>query len=145
MRLRTLLLGTGLLIAAAVPLAVPFFQEPPPAAVPATPAPSSADTSQPAAQPVAAAPVPAEPARTHILTATTEGTVEDVMRTAAQHGTLAYTAREYASLGSFIVSIDGLPNKAGTYWMLYINGTFSSRGMSQAAVRPGDSIEWRYE
>lgn len=146
MRSRTLLLG-AVLLAAAVPVAFLFFQEPPAAAVPAVPASSSADTTPPAAQPVAEIPAPAssEPARMHVLTAATEGTVEDVMRTAAQQGALTYTAREYASLGSFIVSIDGLPNQGGTYWMLYINGMYSSRGMSQAAVHPGDSIEWRYE
>lgn len=88
---------------------------------------------------------PKTPARTHALIADTAGSVESIMQERHSSGSLTYTSRTYPTLGSFLESIDGLKNQNGFYWMLYINGSSSSVGMSQANVVPGDRIEWRYE
>lgn len=88
---------------------------------------------------------PATPARAHALTADTAGSVESLMQERHSSGSLTYTSRAYPTLGSFLESIDGLKNQDGFYWMLYINGSSASVGMSHAQVVPGDRIEWRYE
>ena len=88
---------------------------------------------------------PATPARTHALIAETAGSVESLMQERHSNGSLTYTSRAYPTLGSFLESIDGLKNQDGFYWMLYINGSSASVGMSHAQVVPGDRIEWRYE
>ncbi|MBU1293161.1 DUF4430 domain-containing protein [Patescibacteria group bacterium] len=88
---------------------------------------------------------PAIPARTHVLIADTAGTVESSMQKEYERGSLVYTSTSYPTLGSFLESINGLKNENGFYWMLYINGSSASVGMSQAYVVPGDLIEWRYE
>lgn len=87
----------------------------------------------------------ATPARTHVLIADTTGSVESLMQGKLSSGSLMYTSRAYPTLGSFLESIDGLKNQNGFYWMLYINGSSASVGMSHAQVVPGDRIEWRYE
>ena len=88
---------------------------------------------------------PAIPARTHVIVADSTGSVESIMQEKHSSGSLTYTSREYPTLGSFLESIDGLKNQNGFYWMLYVNGSSSSVGMSHANVVPGDRIEWRYE
>lgn len=92
--------------------------------------------------PVAAPPAPE---RSHIFVAETSGTLESIMQERRTNGLLTYTSKLYPSLGSFVESIDGRNNGGGSYWMLYINGTLSSTGVSQTQVERGDHIEWRYE
>ena len=81
----------------------------------------------------------------HTFIAETAGTLESVMQERREDGSLIYTSKLYPTLGSFVESIGGLKNAGGSYWMLYINGSLSSSGMSQAMVKRGDRIEWRYE
>lgn len=88
---------------------------------------------------------PATPTRTHALIADTAGSVESLMQERHLSGSLTYTSRTYPTLGSFLESIDGLKNQNDFYWMLYINGSSASVGMSHAQVVPGDRVEWRYE
>jgi hypothetical protein len=54
--------------------------------------------------------------------------------------------------GAYIDSIDKLSDgdKPGHYWMLYINGTLSNYGASEALVFEDDStttaqVDWKYE
>lgn len=85
------------------------------------------------------------PQRSHVFVTDTGGTLESVMQERRTNGLLIYTSKLYPTLGSFVESIGGLKNEGGSYWMLYINGTFSSTGVSQTKVEQGDHIEWRYE
>ena len=80
--------------------------------------------------------------RTHIDQAET---VLDAMRLLASTTSFSFTGREYPSLGFFIESIDGKKNADGSYWFLYVNGTYASRGASQTTLVPGDTVLWRYE
>lgn len=94
---------------------------------------------------VQTAPTVSAPLRAHAFVSEESGSLESLMEKRRTDGLLDYTSRSYPSLGSFVESIDGLKNQGGSYWMLYINGMSASVGMSQAAVVPGDHIEWRYE
>lgn len=72
-------------------------------------------------------------------------TVLDAMREAAASSSLAFSGREYPSLGFFIESVNGKENADGFYWFLYLNGASSDTGASQTLLHPGDSVEWKYK
>ncbi len=74
-----------------------------------------------------------------------EATVADVMARVAAESSLAYQTKEFPGLGAFVDEINGKRGQNGHYWILHINGKKSELGISQAVVRPGDRIEWRYE
>jgi len=67
------------------------------------------------------------------------------MRQLKANGTLSYTESQYAGLGAFVESINGLANTGNKYWFLYVNGKSATVGASDAQVRAGDTVEWRYE
>lgn len=135
------MLGASLLIPRAE---TPEVASPPPDTTPASPAiavPHPTDSPHAVAETM---PVQA-PIHAYEFTATESGTVESFMQTRQDTGLLAYESSRYPMLGSFLESIGDLENEGGQYWMLYINGSLSSRGMSSTKVVPGDRIEWRYE
>lgn len=85
----------------------------------------------------------AEPPLTVVtFIAQAEGSVEGLMQ---QRDDIAYTSKQYPTMGSFLDSLQGVRNANGKYWMLSINGTVSPVGMSQAQVSKGDTIVWTYE
>lgn len=86
-----------------------------------------------------------EPGTTYVLAATEEGTVLDVMNKAVEAGSFSYRGRTYPGIGLFVEEIGGLKNEKGMFWILYINGETSDRGVSSARVVPGDMITWQYE
>ncbi len=67
------------------------------------------------------------------------------MDTLASTTSFTFSGKTYPSLGLFVDSINNTPSTASKYWILYINGTSSPVGVSQAQVSPGDKIEWRFE
>jgi hypothetical protein len=79
------------------------------------------------------------------ITALPGETVIIAMRTLSDAGALSFTGRDYPALGFFVDSIDGKKNAGGNYWMLYRNGISETVGATSAAVKAGDTIEWRYE
>ncbi|MBV9159664.1 MAG: DUF4430 domain-containing protein [Candidatus Kaiserbacteria bacterium] len=94
----------------------------------------------------AKAPAATQSASTDVrFTASHEGTVIDLMRQLKANGTLSYTESQYAGLGAFVESINGLANTGNKYWFLYVNGKSATVGASDAQVRAGDTVEWRYE
>ncbi len=82
---------------------------------------------------------------TYSVVAHATSTVGAVMQEEQVKGALSFVTHEYTGLGSFLVSINDVASAENKYWMLYINGTRSSVGMTHALVVPGDHIEWRYE
>jgi hypothetical protein len=82
---------------------------------------------------------------TFTFTSTTDTTVLAAMQTLAAENIVAFTSREYPSLGTLIESINGKANANGYYWFLYVNGESSQTGASQTALRTGDVVEWRYK
>ncbi len=74
----------------------------------------------------------------------THGTVLDAMRSLASDG-LAFTGKDYPSLGFFVESVNGKKASGGYYWILYVNGKSSDTGASQTRLSAGDTVEWRFE
>ncbi len=72
-------------------------------------------------------------------------TVLEVMETLASTTSFTFSGKTYPSLGLFVESINGTPSAGDKYWSLYLNGTSSPVGVSQAQVSPGDKIEWKLE
>jgi hypothetical protein len=70
----------------------------------------------------------------------------DAMRSLAVRDTsFTFTGNEYPSLGYFVESINGIAHDHGQYWILYVNHSSASVGVSHVLIRDGDAIEWRYE
>ena len=69
----------------------------------------------------------------------------DVMRAFASSTSFRFSSRQFPVIGVFVESINGKKNANGKYWILYVNGTQSPKGVSQSFVFDGDKIEWRYE
>lgn len=72
-------------------------------------------------------------------------TVLGLMRALEREGRLSFTGREYLGLGFMVESIDGKRAADDWYWILYINGATSTRGVSQVVLNAGDVAVWRYE
>lgn len=77
--------------------------------------------------------------------APTGSTVLDAMRALSSSGNFRFSGSKYPSIGFFVESINGKKNGNEYYWILYINGTSSNTGVSQATINAGDRIEWKYE
>ena len=71
--------------------------------------------------------------------------VLDAMNELSSTRDFKFTGKDYPSLGFFVESINGKKNADGFYWILYVNGKSSDLGVSQAKIRAGDTIEWKYE
>lgn len=74
-----------------------------------------------------------------------EGTVLEAMQSYEARSSFTFSGTEHPALGFFVESINGKKNEDGYYWFLYINGTSSPLGASQALVHTGDVVEWRYK
>lgn len=77
-----------------------------------------------------------------------ETNVEKVLVAAAAKGYLDFEVTDYGgSMGVFIESLGGIANNniEKVYWHLYINDVLSSVGASQAVVKAGDNVIWKYE
>jgi len=75
-------------------------------------------------------------------------TVEQVLRSAEEEDYLDVELVDYGDpLGVLVKSLDGVVNdeSAQRYWFLYINGELSPVGASQAKVKGGDVVTWKYE
>jgi hypothetical protein len=77
-------------------------------------------------------------------------TAEDVMKEVqSQHPeSFWYESIEYGGdLGTFVQSINGIAenNREKMYWILYINGKKSNKGISTLKLKPDDIIMWNYE
>ena len=79
------------------------------------------------------------------FTATTTSSVLDVMHTLAGMGSLSFSGRDFPGLGFFVEEINERKNTDGYYWILLVNGKKSDLGASQARLKEGDVVEWRYE
>ena len=71
--------------------------------------------------------------------------VLDVMRALASSSDFTFDGREYPALGFFVDSINGKREGGGYVWILHINGSKATKGISVAILAPGDSVEWKYE
>jgi len=82
----------------------------------------------------------------HIIPVLSNTTVIAAMEAyAAAEPTFSFSGRDFSGLGLFVEEINGLKNRDGFYWTLFINNTLSEKGASLASVVPGDIVEWRYQ
>ena len=107
---------------------------------------NAAEPEKKSTEPAPIAPIATikEVRKSYAFTVELSGTVIDAMYHEMGAGRLDFTVKKYPSLGVFVESIGGLPNKDGNFWFLYVNGKSSDLGASQMQVRPGDSVEWQY-
>ncbi|MCW1930413.1 MAG: DUF4430 domain-containing protein [Candidatus Kerfeldbacteria bacterium] len=82
----------------------------------------------------------------YIVTTYDGDTVYNVMTLAKEDG-FAFVEKNFPGIGKYISTILGLKEdkRAGFYWSLYINGKYSSVGVSQATVHDGDTVTWKFE
>ncbi|MEW6610145.1 MAG: DUF4430 domain-containing protein [Patescibacteria group bacterium] len=48
-------------------------------------------------------------------------------------------------IGSFVESVSSIKGEKGKYWIYYVNGTTGIEAADKYLVKPGDTIEWKYE
>ena len=64
---------------------------------------------------------------------------------AAANPDFSFSGNDFPGLGFFVEEINGKKNADGNYWILYVNGKTSQKGVSQATVSSGNTVEWKYE
>lgn len=52
---------------------------------------------------------------------------------------------EYAGMGEFVTSINGVKPASDQFWAFYVNGKSSQVGASQYQTKNSDLIEWKLE
>ena len=72
-------------------------------------------------------------------------TVLDAMKMISSNNGFRFVSKDFPGMGAFVESINGQRNTDGFYWILYLNGNPSQKGVSETTLTSGDSIEWRYE
>lgn len=75
----------------------------------------------------------------------TNSSVYDAMNIISSTTSFRFKAKYYSGLGYFIQEVNEITNLNGTYWTLYINGLYSTKGASQYVLKNGDIIEWKFE
>ena len=51
--------------------------------------------------------------------------------------------KEYAGIGEFVESIDGIKPDSNHFWAFYVNGKSFDVGASSYKPQNGDKIEWK--
>ena len=77
--------------------------------------------------------------------ATEESFVYELMKEMQAKGEIAFTEKNYAGLGKFIDSINGLGGNGTQTWIYYVNGKKAGVGVSNYQLKPGDVVSWKYE
>ncbi|MBP9759995.1 MAG: DUF4430 domain-containing protein [Candidatus Pacebacteria bacterium] len=75
----------------------------------------------------------------------TEGTVLSAMEAYRDTGVFTFSGRDFPGIGFFIDTVQGRKATDTHFWILYVNGRTSNVGVSQARVKQGDVVEWKYE
>jgi len=71
--------------------------------------------------------------------------VFEAMQGLRQQGDITMEYRE-SGAGVFIQSLNGTLNNRSKnmYWMMYVNGNLSNKGVSEYIIKNDDKIEWRH-
>lgn len=72
-------------------------------------------------------------------------TVYDFMGQLRSTGKINFTEKNYAGMGKFIESINGIPNSNDRSWIYYVNGKKAPVGVSNYKINTGDIVSWKYE
>lgn len=72
-------------------------------------------------------------------------TVYDFMDKLRTEGKINFTEKNYAGMGKFIDSINGVKNNGSQNWIYYVNGIEAQVGVSNYKINKGDVVSWKYE
>lgn len=73
------------------------------------------------------------------------GSVADFMDKLKQEEKINFTEENYAGMGKFIESINGIKNSGDKNWIYYVNNKKADIGVSNYQIKNGDIVSWRYE
>ncbi len=74
-----------------------------------------------------------------------EISVYDFMNKLRDEGKINFTEKNYAGMGKFIDSIDGIQGNGEKNWIYYVNDKKANIGVSNYKINLGDIITWKYE
>ncbi|MFA6177902.1 MAG: DUF4430 domain-containing protein [Candidatus Paceibacterota bacterium] len=78
-------------------------------------------------------------------TITGEMSVYDFMSKLREEGKINFTEKNYAGIGKFIDSINGIKGNGSENWIYYVNGIEAQVGVSNYKINFGDIVSWKYE
>lgn len=81
------------------------------------------------------------------LTLPQGSSVYNLLQKAKNTYSISFAVKDFGSMGFFIEELNGIKNNAqnGTYWIFYINGSYSNVGISKYILQSNDVITWKYE
>ena len=71
--------------------------------------------------------------------------VYDFMTKLQNEGKIKFTEKNYAGIGKFILSINGVEGNSKMTWIYYVNGKEAQVGVSDYKITSGDIVSWKYE
>ncbi len=74
-----------------------------------------------------------------------EISVYDFMNKLRDEGKINFTEKNYAGMGKFIDSIDGIQGNGEKNWIYYVNDKKANIGVSNYKINMGDIVSWKYE
>jgi len=80
---------------------------------------------------------------TYSATVNNEATALSVLNQIAEKAQLTVLIKKY-DFGSLVTSINGQQNSAKRAWIYLVNGKSGEVGADQKAVKPGDTVEWKF-
>jgi hypothetical protein len=78
-------------------------------------------------------------------TITDQMSVYDFMSQLRAEGKINFIEQNYAGMGKFIQSINGISGNENEAWIYYVNGQEAQVGVSNYKIKPGDLVSFKYE
>ncbi len=81
------------------------------------------------------------------LSLSPKSSVYDLLKVAEKSNGLGLQVKDYGSdMGVLIEGLGGVSNnpRTGTYWQLWVNGSYAQVGASAYELNSGDKVEWKY-
>ncbi|OGH65084.1 MAG: hypothetical protein A3F93_02455 [Candidatus Magasanikbacteria bacterium RIFCSPLOWO2_12_FULL_34_7] len=84
---------------------------------------------------------------TYVSSAQENTSLYHAMEKLSKNNLITFEAIDYSNIGYFITKLNGIENdnRAGKYWVYYINGESAKIGISNYIINNNDLIEWKYE
>jgi len=74
-----------------------------------------------------------------------ETSVYDFMDKLRSEGKINFTEKNYAGMGKFIETINGVKGNKDYNWIYYVNEKKAEIGVSNYKIKTGDVVSWKYE
>ena len=84
---------------------------------------------------------------TYVSSAQENTSLYHAMEKLSKNNLITFEAIDYSNIGYFITKLNGIENdnRAGKYWVYYINGESAKISISNYIINNNDLIEWKYE